>query len=448
MKFFRKTIICILLCVFTFSLAACGATSIPTPSSSDAVIGNGGTSVTKGNYLYFTNGYQSYSVITTSNRKDYDYVMGGLYVVELDDDGNIAYDDDDNIENIYQLSGRLVGYEYSNLYIFDNYLYYTTASTLLDKDGNLTSDRLAIYRMNLDGKNNELIYTSTSAASEVQYEYYYNDGNVFIVLFDNSNLYTIKCNSKIGSTTTLLKNVTSVAFEYIANYSEQQSNVANIYATTNYDENEDALTKGNAVVKINASTKETVFYYDNLRTYSLDNITNSKMYCYITDELSTTLYYSISVGKTINYANFSKLTTITSYSSIYIADNIDETGIDAILAVTSTGAISMIKTGSTQTLSELGTSSTILGIQSSMIYYLQDSSIKRMNLATYTVDVLSNIEDGTINTEASIDIASRYIYYYVDISTDDITGTYMYRIDTYSKNSEGIYSNEFVGTYQ
>ena len=88
MKKFTRILMCLLLCVFTFGLVACGRTTdnFVYPNSSSETFGNGGMAVQKGDYLYFVNGFISAENQTEKNAS---YTVGALMIAKLDSNGEI-----------------------------------------------------------------------------------------------------------------------------------------------------------------------------------------------------------------------------------------------------------------------------------------------------------------------------------------------------------------------
>ena len=95
----KKIFVCLILCLITLGLACCSNAKIDAPVQSDSVVGNGGSAVVKGDYLYFTNGYVSKTSITDSNRGN-SYVNSALYVTKLVN-GELVVDD----------NGAIIDYE-------------------------------------------------------------------------------------------------------------------------------------------------------------------------------------------------------------------------------------------------------------------------------------------------------------------------------------------------
>ena len=123
MKKFITFTLCLLLCVATLGLSACGGNKKEKVDTSVASRGNGGMVVTRGDYVYFVNGYNSYEFYSESNL-DKKFTVGGLYRAKLNSDGELSYNEDGSVATAERISSDLVGFEYTSLYVFGNYIYY------------------------------------------------------------------------------------------------------------------------------------------------------------------------------------------------------------------------------------------------------------------------------------------------------------------------------------
>ena len=200
MKKLTKILICLMLCVFSMAFVACDnrtdeEKSFTYPSISDAVVGNGGLAVQKGNYLYFVNGHQSVANQTSSNST---YNVGALMLTKLDENGNIVTDENGLLKDDYYItmSNKLCGYEATNLYIHGEYLYFATPS--LETESKETSgskdvwakERVVISRIKLDKTSKvEIVYESGVKYDSLEYEYYEENGNLFILAYEKGDCY-------------------------------------------------------------------------------------------------------------------------------------------------------------------------------------------------------------------------------------------------------------------
>ena len=131
MKKFLTAIFMCLVCCLVF-LTGCGSKGFKdNPKTNDVVLDNGGYSVQKGDYIYFTNGFDEYTNASSS------VTVGALYRAKVGDtNGYAQVDEDGYLQNAELITSRLVGYKYGGFYIFGDYIYYVTPITRVDNSGN------------------------------------------------------------------------------------------------------------------------------------------------------------------------------------------------------------------------------------------------------------------------------------------------------------------------
>ena len=94
----KISILCLILCLSLITFFGCGVISLPAgPKYDDAVYGNGGFAVVKGDYLYFANAYIDYNNIGNNDNKfDRDGTMQknyGIYRTKLNASGVVDVND-------------------------------------------------------------------------------------------------------------------------------------------------------------------------------------------------------------------------------------------------------------------------------------------------------------------------------------------------------------------
>ncbi len=195
----------LMLLVVMFGFAACGGLSRLTdnPDTNDVVTGNGGIAVQKGDYLYFTNGYINTADVGDTN--EYGNIdVSAIYRVKFTDgrvvEKNVEYNDEgvkkvdktQALNDIEIIVPKVAGFEYSDLYIFGDYIYYTTPNHLKDREQTVLSNQLNFYRTRLDRSGgNELLYTSLADNTSVSMTMYAIDGVVYQVILDDQTLTII-----------------------------------------------------------------------------------------------------------------------------------------------------------------------------------------------------------------------------------------------------------------
>ena len=236
MKKFTRILMCLLLCVFTFGLVACGRTTdnFVYPNSSSETFGNGGMAVQKGDYLYFVNGYLSADSQTEKNAS---YTVGALMIAKLDSNGEIIRNEEGLISDDYYrvMSDRLAGFEASELYVYGDYLYF--ASPCQEDEINDSGDmewakqRVDFYRIRLDRSGDvERIYRSQVYNSNLDYAYYEVNNNVYLLVHEQGESLNddsaepksdvLTCVRVGGDTIEIATNVNSIVLKSDNSYNE------------------------------------------------------------------------------------------------------------------------------------------------------------------------------------------------------------------------------------
>jgi len=213
-KIFNNTffkIACVFAIIATVGLlfAGCGLSRLGDgPSQDDMVTGNGSLAVTKGDYLYFVNGYKSIDDIGDTNH--YGKVeQAAIYRVKLDGEGKVI-DDTQNgntgntrfsktnePKNVDIIAPKVAGFEYTKLYIFGDYLYYATPNHLRDKSGTIMSKYINIYRVRLDrAGSNDLIYSSDSENTSFSWTMHQIGDVAYMTILDGEKLVVVGHNTK------------------------------------------------------------------------------------------------------------------------------------------------------------------------------------------------------------------------------------------------------------
>ena len=238
LKNFIKIFVCLILCLFAFCLSACGKGSNDNyvyPTSSAETSGNGGLTVRKGDYIYFVNGYQSSEDMEDKNDS---YTLGALMIAKLDNNGDVILNEDDLLDDEYYrtMSDKLCGFEATGLYIFGDYLYFTSPCQENESGDEVwAKNRVDFYRIRLNKSGDvERLYQTEVEHSNLEYEYYYDNSKVYLLVYEketnldhsdiSNRLLRIDANSK--DVKTIATDVSSVVMpdssnEYISNAYEK-----------------------------------------------------------------------------------------------------------------------------------------------------------------------------------------------------------------------------------
>lgn len=185
----------------TIALFAGCSSSFGVPNSDDIVSGNGGLSVIKGDYIFYVNGYESNDTTKESHKnKEGKVEISAIYSAKLTNG---------EISDKRQLVSKVGGFEYSDLYIFGNKLYFLTPNTKKDDTGELRTDIITLCSVNFDGSKLTEIFTpeqySSGAFSMKEIE-----GKVYAFVYDGDKLSQINLSDN-NKVTTVAEGVTSFA---------------------------------------------------------------------------------------------------------------------------------------------------------------------------------------------------------------------------------------------
>lgn len=287
MKFF-KTIIsfCLVLCVFV--LTSCGGINLGSmPNIDDTVYGNGGISVVKGDYVYFVNSTMSYKDLGKSDNDSGKVRKAGIYRTKLNE-GKIELDDDDNVKNYEQVVSKVAGYEFTNLHIFDDYIYYATPNMDYKQDGTLNTMAIDFTRTKLDGTKTEIIYTAKNYTEEGCYEFYKLGSSIYLVVYEGDKIVSVEISNFIKGAITLVSGVSDVILPKITTYT-YSNNVKAIgtqgyaYYTRDFNADDDnahdtSSITGNILGRVNIIDATKTERKDHTIKYGLQDITTKYLF--------------------------------------------------------------------------------------------------------------------------------------------------------------------------
>lgn len=309
-------------------LAGCGKNTNPIelPSLNAPVINNGGMTVQKGDYLYFINGFNSKTDLKAGDNDWGDIKHGAIYRTKLNDN-KIAYDNDGFLKNVELIVPKLVGYDGGSFYIYGNYIYYSTPNNNVDKKGNSLTKLTDFYRVELNGKNNTLLYTSsTENLTQDDWTIYVIESEHYLVVKDGEKLVSVKSGKKVSKPVTMATDVKSASFvKYDTFYNNKRDVVDKfnnyIYYTRSARESDNlpANINGNflARVKVNTNNEE-VIYSAHTNTYTMFAVKNNSIYYTIanSNNLHSYLYKS-------EIANLNERVQLTNmnYDKLFVLDS-------------------------------------------------------------------------------------------------------------------------------
>jgi len=439
MKKFITFTLCLLLCISALGLTACGGNKKEKVDVSIDSNGNGGMAVTRGDYVYFVNGYTSYETFTKKNL-DKNFTIGGLYRAKLNENNEFDYDENGSLKDAEKISSHLVGFESTNLYVFGNYIYYTTPITEVSKKGSLKTDKIEFRRVKISGGKSQKIYQSKVDASNVDFEYYFADDSIYLLVNENGTLKRISCYGEF-KVNTIDKNVTSLAMKRDTDNVFESDSYKNIYYTKKEDE-------------------KIVIYNYNIATNRKEykKVTDYKT-CELIDYKFEHLYYKASRDQYPSYTYFyrvdatknavtslaeEKLTSDNSYTNIYFLDN--ETSGYIAQSDSKTYYLTYNAGGDCEATPIADSKIDIIAIKNNYVYFNDGNTIKRINCYNYRVN-----GDKTQETLLSIDNIKTYSY---DIDANNLyvyattgSNTYLYSINVGNIVDGEVAETKLMGVY-
>ncbi len=425
MKKITKIFICLMLCVFGLGLVACGDNrteqekNFTYPSEADAVYGNGGLAVKKGNYVYFVNGYKSVS--TSDLTKDTTFNVGSLMLAKLGEDGELVTDDSGSIRDDYfiTMSNKLCGYEATDLFIHGNYLYFVSPC-LENESGDevWAKERVVFNRIKLDKTGEvEEVYSSGVKYNNLEYKYYQSNGGLYILAWEKGDSYyaenpsasLIRINATNSSTVVVDSGVTNVVFN---------ENASNVFFTKQNGNNYE-------LKRYDVSSNVASDYYSSEKSFNLQFIGGENVFITIEHKVGDTTYTDLMISNLIaedksfklfhsNVADYTLDVTDDGAAVIAIKDNVMN-----IINVNQTYGAGGTTVTKSITVNADATSIKIIGYTNGcVLFYDTASSNSNISLVSYSNAIAENENDVEISTLTTIS-AVEDNYAYFDLSEDE-----------------------------
>lgn len=178
-----------LVLVLTVGLVACNGKTYKASGVADGnkyasspVENNGSFVVKQGNYVYFVNAYVGADAENKFGKQE----KSCLYRAELDENGNIIEGSRVALvnKNIYSTSTK------SGIYVRGNWIYFASPNTDKTKSGEVNTKYLDFFRVSLDGKKTELLYTIANRSAD----FFVTDNSILVL--DGGALKKIDLNKK------------------------------------------------------------------------------------------------------------------------------------------------------------------------------------------------------------------------------------------------------------
>ena len=168
MKKFTMFMVLLLVCA-CFVLSGCSP-KLDMPNNYTNVVSNGGFVVSAGNYMYFGNGYKGYSSLTDGDN-DGNVNQYSLNRIKLDKTTHpkstwFKLEKEDDEYNIEKVAEKITAYETNNLYVVDQYLYFTSPNIHKNNKNEHEYNLSSLFRIKLDGTGLKELYTTETAEAK------------------------------------------------------------------------------------------------------------------------------------------------------------------------------------------------------------------------------------------------------------------------------------------
>ena len=467
----KKRFIAVLSFVFMFALVLFGCNSIRLsggPNANDTVYGNGGSAVVKGDYLYFANAFLDYSTLG-HNDNIYDagskYTIYGIYRTKLNSNGKVDVDSDGVPTKADLLTYNVGGYEYSGLYIFGNYLYYTTPYTNTTSSNEKKTGRVRVERVALDGTSHEVVYKFEDYTSDCKYNMVYIDGKVYIVYFTKDKdikLITVDARKNVKEST-IASSVESYAV-FKQEDIEKDNNVEDInkyvYYVVKENDSDYVIYRKNLLTKeeetfYRGSTSEIVlkevknnlvYYTENNHLYSrFDSNTYSDYSLPTTSSDEDTGYISSYLTLDAGLRDKGLIAVLQSNSKYYVNYYNGKTCTEIELSSDKSKSITLVATKNNFFLYQIADDTSLYRCDIEFDYSSGRYSIAETSISTIATSFSSSVGEDSETTMLDYDNDRIYVYKQVNDSTICYLTMYMTRLDNVYTNDSGEIVGQYIG---
>lgn len=455
MKKFIKSLFAVMICVISlFAFTACGKTNMSeTTNVTEGVISNGGMTLTYNGYVYFINGKKE----NNQTNNEGTIVQGGVYRVKIDDEGKLV---DGSAE---KLVNRLVGFDNGSIFIFGDYLYYTTPCRDKNKEGTMLFNKTEFRRYDLKSKKDQHLYTTNASESEITFGYYKDGSNLDLVVFEKvksgstakNTLTSLRIGKKV-ETLFVKEDVQSVVLSenYGVNTVDGQFADSYVYYTLSADQDSE-YTRGVRVYKVkpNGEKEQKISEGESvtlltIRASRLFYAYDSKIYVSNINNDKQTL--SFDVNSIVCYSNYENIIFLEdATNSVLIVDN------GVLRTISWTNGVLNSKEIYTFDSSD---SISFIGVEGDYVYYRNSNTVWKLNFKATEEEKrvpvklsTTSINDASGNLVPELN--NGYVYGLYTDSKNSLT--YLYRINVLTpkereeKDDKGAYKSvgeaEFIG---
>lgn len=176
----KYLVIIALIIVLAFSLAACNNNThkqdaVENTQSGQPIVNNGGVLVRQGSYIYYVNSYIGVDAENTFGSQKISCLMRA----NVAEDGTLS-------DKIIMVPKNI----YSGIYIYGDWIYYTTPNVDKDKKGEINDTYLDIYRTSTDRTVTQRLYTINNRDADVFFS------SSCVLVYSNNTISKIDLNKK------------------------------------------------------------------------------------------------------------------------------------------------------------------------------------------------------------------------------------------------------------
>ena len=414
MKKRLSIILSILLCV-CFLFAGCSG---PLEMPKGDVTSHGGAVAIKGDYIYFANTFVDYTTLSGNDNQQSNVEHNAIFRIKTDEYGFTTKDDDGRIKDVEKVCSKIAGFNNSNMYIVDDYLYFTSPNIHKDNTGADKFDLTTLFRIKLDGSDFKEILTTESSQGKF---YLATWDTPYLLIFDNNKVSKLEIKNNLSSPKVLIEDVEDCVFP------SQPGEITRLFYTKAVSEAETAAgITGNYLYKYNLALGESTQIGKPVgNKITLVAFENNTLYYKLEDEEGLALYYSSKlfdgfgadqicwtvVGEQDGEDAVSNFKVIDENNVVYNAQS--------KLYLATKGA------GYSANYSILVDSDASIELVSGdYVYYKTADGISRISYkdkVVQSVATLADIQSGNMK------VAGEYLYFYAKINSSETGVYYMHR---------------------
>lgn len=445
----KKTLLSLVMALFMgfcVFLTGCGDKGLKdNPDTTATVTSNGGMSVVKGNYLYFVNGYVDETTLGKKDNKNGDVTKGALYRTKLDN-GEISKDKDGFLKNADCVVSKVVGFSNGGFYIIDDYIVYATPYMGISKDGTLQSNRVEFHRVDIDGTDDEVIFTTSQSEDSLDWTVTKIGSKVYVLVHEGEKLISI--NASDDKVVATIDKVTSYALldndEYIYEASRNNYNESHVFYTREIVAEDNKYNyKGNALCSFDITNGETTTHtIHDTYVYTIQHVSSDTLY-YSYEKDGVSCLYKRYIASSFADSNEIQLSNVNYNSYIFL-----DYGVDMILANDDNG-VWLLENGINNTPKQvLTTSRDVLAVFGEYGYYLSEGSLIRFNIRTGELQDAYKTGKNTLITNSNfLDFDGRRVYLYVEYTAENEDKNYY--LNYFESAYEGTdIVQRFVGVFE